>query len=151
MKGVRDLAKLNKICRVCSPGEYAYCPSCDYQEPAYKQLVCSENCYNIWHTLSRKGVGLATTQETLEALESIPMPSTLQPSIKAHIDRLWAEMEVATAPVVEEEPVVEEVIPVVVIEDEPVVIEPIVAPRKKKNKAVEPIIETIEVVLEDEV
>ena len=139
------MAKLNKICRVCSPGEYSYCPSCDYKEPAYKQLVCSENCYNIWNTLSRNGVGLATTQETLEALELIRMPSTLQPGIQAHIDRLWAEMEVATAPVVEE------VIPVVVIEDEPVVIEPIVAPRKKKNKAVEPVRETIEVVLNDEV
>lgn len=137
---MRDLAKLNKICRVCSPGEYKYCPSCDYKEPTYKQFVCSENCYNIWNTLSRNGVGLATTQETLEALECISMPSTLQPGISAHIDRLWAEMEVATAPVVEE------VFPVVTIEDEPVVIEPVVAPKKKK-KAVEP----IEVVLNDEV
>ena len=138
------MAKVNKSCRTCG-SEYAYCPSCDYNEPGYKQFVCSENCYNIWNTLSRHGVGLATTQETLEALECIPMPSTLQPGISAHIDRLWAEMEVATAPVVEEI-VVEEVIPVVTIEDEPVVIEPVVAPKKKK-KAVEP----IEVVLNDEV
>lgn len=138
------MAKVNKSCRVCS-SEYSYCPSCDYKAPGYKQIVCSENCYNIWNTLCRNGVGLATTQETLEALENIPMPSTLQPKIRAHIDRLWAEMEVAT------EPVVEEVIPVVTIEDEPVVIEPIVAPRKKKNKAIEPVRETIEVVLNDEV
>jgi hypothetical protein len=109
---------------VCSPGEYSYCPSCDYKEPVYKQFVCSENCYNIWNTLSRNGVGLSTTQETLEALERIPMPSTLQPGISAHIDRLWAEMEIAT------EPVVEEVIPVIIIEDEPVVVEP----RKKKSR-----------------
>ena len=139
---MNDLAKVNKSCRVCTT-EYSYCPSCDYKEPSYKQFVCSENCYNIWNTLSRNGVGLATTQETLEALELIPMPSTLQDGIRAHIDRLWAEMEVVT------EPVVEEVIPV--IEEEPVVIEPIEAPRKKKNKVVEPILETIEVVLNDEV
>lgn len=130
------MAKVNKSCRVCV-SEYKYCPSCDYKEPSYKQFVCSENCYNIWNALSRHGVGLATTQETLEVLELIPMPSTLQPGISAHIDRLWAEMEVAT------QPVVEEVIPVVVIEDEPLV----VATPKKKNKAVEP----IEVVLNDEV
>ena len=136
------MAKVNKSCRVCG-SEYGYCPSCNYKEPGYKQFVCSENCYNIWNTLSRNGVGLATTQETLETLESISMPSTLQPGISEHINRLWTEMEVATAPVVEE------VIPV--IEEEPVVIEPIVAPRKKKNKAVEPIQETIEVVLNDEV
>ena len=138
------MAKVNKSCRVCGT-EYSYCPSCDYKEPAYKQLVCSENCYNIWNALSRNGVGLATTQETLEALEVIPMPSTLQPSIQAHIDHLWEEMEVATTPVVEE------VVPVVLIEDEPVVIEPVVAPRKKKDKVVEPILDTIEVVLNDEV
>ena len=118
-----DLAKVNKSCRTCG-SEYSYCPSCDYKDPSYKQIVCSENCYNIWNTLSRKGVGLATTQETLEALELIPMPSTLQPGISAHIDRLWAEMEVAT------EPVVEEAIPVIIIEDEPVVVEP----RKKKSR-----------------
>lgn len=138
------MAKVNKICRVCSPGEYSYCPSCDYKEPGYKQIVCSENCYNIWNTLSRKGVGLATTQETLEALELISMPSALQPGISAYIDRLWEEMEVAT------EPVVDEVVPVI-IEETPVVVEPIVAPRKKKNKAVEPVREIIEVVLNDEV
>ena len=138
------MAKVNKSCRVCTT-EYSYCPSCDYKAPGYKQFVCSENCYNIWNTLSRNGVGLATTQETLEALERIPMPPTLQPGISAHIDRLWAEMEIAT------KPVVEEVIPVVVIEDEPVVVEPVVVPRKKKNKDVKPILETIEVVLNDEV
>ena len=137
------MAKVNKSCRVCTT-EYSYCPSCDYKEPGYKQIVCSENCYNIWNTLSRKGVGLATTQETLDALENIPMPSTLQPKILAHIDRLWAEMEIAT------KPVVEEVIPVVVIEDEPVVVKPVAAP-KKKIKAVGPILEKIEVVLNDEV
>ena len=137
------MAKVNKSCRTCG-SEYAYCPSCDYKEPSYKQFVCSENCYNIWNILSRHGVCLATTQETLEALELIPMPSTLQSGISAHIDRLWAEMEVET------EPVVEEVIPVVVVEDEPVVVEP-VATLKKQKKAVEPILETIEVVLNDEV
>ena len=138
------MAKVNKSCRVCRT-EYSYCPSCDHKDPVYKQLVCSENCYKIWNTLSRNGVGLASAQETLEALESISMPSTLQLGIKAHIDSLWAEMEVATAPVIEE------VIPVVVIEDEPVVVEPVVAPRKKKIKAVEPILEKYEVVLNDEV
>ena len=126
------MAKVNKSCRTCG-SEYHYCPSCDYMEPSYKQLVCSENCYNIWNTLSRHGVGLATAQETLEALELIPMPSTLQPGIQRHIDRLWVEMEIATEPVVEEVEVIEEVVPVVEIEDEPVVIEPTVAPKKKKK------------------
>ena len=126
------MAKVNKSCRVCTT-EYSYCPSCDYKEPTYKQFVCSENCYNIWNTLSRNGVRLATAQETLEALECIPMPSTLQPGIQAHIDRLWEEIELATAPVVEE------VIPVVVIEEAHVVVEPVVAP-KKKNKAMKPIL-----------
>ena len=137
------MAKVNKSCRTCG-SEYTYCPSCNYNEPGYKQFVCSENCYNIWNTLSRNGVGLAATQETLEALEHISMPSTLQPGIKAHIDRLWAEMEVVTAPVEEE------LVPIVAIEEEPMVVKPVATPKKKK-KAVEPVFETIEVVLNDEV
>ena len=128
------MAKANKSCRVCSIA-YKYCHSCDYNEPAYKQFVCSENCYKIWNTLSRNGVGLATTQETLEALELIPMPSFLQPGIRSHINRLFAETRLA----------VDEVIPVVGIDDEKSVT------HGNKNKVVEPIQETIEVVLKDEV
>lgn len=143
------MAKLNKNCLVDGTA-YSYCPSCNYKEPTYKQLVCSENCYKIWDALSHHGVGFWSAQQTLDTLSNITMPSTLQPGIQAHIDRLWAEMEVETAPVVEEEPVIEDVVPVVVVEEEPVVIEPIVAPKKKK-KAIEPVFETIEVVLSDEV
>lgn len=121
------MAKLNKNCLVDGTA-YSYCPSCNYKEPTYKQLVCSENCYKIWDALSHHGVGFWSAQQTLDTLSNITMPSTLQPGIQAHIDRLWEEIEIAP------KTVVEEVIPVVVIEDEPVVVEPIVAPRKKKNR-----------------
>ena len=86
------MAKVQKVCRVCNK-EYTYCPSCNYNEPTYKQLVCCEDCNTIWTVLSRNGVGLASAQETLDALAGIKLPSTIQSGIKAHIDRIKAEVK----------------------------------------------------------
>ena len=97
------MAKSNKICRVCGK-DYQYCSNCNYKEPAYKQLVCSDVCNEIWKALSKNGVGLATAQETLDVLSEVKMPAVLQPSIKAHVDRLKAEVQ----PVVKQQVVDEE-------------------------------------------
>ena len=100
----------NKTCKVCGK-DYYYCHSCGHTDPAWKQLVCSEECNTIWNTLSRNGVGFATAQETLDVLASVKMPTTLQPNVKAHIDSLKAEVapKIKVQPVIEE-PVVEEVV-----------------------------------------
>lgn len=104
------MAKTNKTCKCCGK-EYTYCPTCNYNEPTYKQIVCGEDCNTIWTTLSRNGVGLASAQETLDALADVKIPSTLQSGVKAHLDRLKAEVKPvskkAKQPVVE---VVEEVL-----------------------------------------
>ena len=97
----------NKICQICGT-PYHYCYSCDHKDPAWKQLVCSEDCNMIWIALSRNGVGIASAQETMDTLAGIPMPDKLQPSIQEHIDRLKAE--VAPEIEVHEEPIVEEVV-----------------------------------------
>lgn len=94
------MAKTSKICHVCGK-EFSYCSSCNYSEPAYKQLVCSENCHQIWTILSRNGVGLATAQETIDALSKIQMPSNIQSNVQSHIDRLKSEIK----PVVEQKKV----------------------------------------------
>lgn len=101
------MAKVQKTCKCCGK-EFAYCPSCNYTEPAYKQFVCSEDCNAIWQALSRNGVGIASAQETVEALAGIKMPASLQPAIKAHIDRLKASVKRAS----------KKVEPVVVVEKE---------------------------------
>ena len=107
-KGAKIVAKTNnKICKICGT-PYHYCYSCDHKDPAWKQLVCSEDCNMIWIALSRNGVGLASSKETLDNLAGIPMPKTLQSSIQEHIDRLKAE--VAPEIEVHEEPIVEEVV-----------------------------------------
>ena len=112
------MAKIKKVCRVCNK-EYVYCPTCNYNEPTYKQLVCCEDCNTIWTTLSRNGVGLASAQETLDALIGIKLPISIQPGIKEHIDRLKAEVKPVVKkvkqPVVE---IVEEAVQVELVEEE---------------------------------
>ena len=97
------MAKFQKTCKCCGK-EYTYCPSCNYTEPAYKQFVCSEDCNAIWQALSRNGVGIASAQETVDAIAAIKMPASLQPAVKAHIDRLKASVKRTTKKV---EPVVD--------------------------------------------
>lgn len=100
------MAKVNKTCKCCGK-EFSYCSSCNYTEPAYKQFVCGEDCNAIWQALSRNGVGIASAQETVDALAGIKMPASLQPAVKAHIDRLKASVRRVAKKVetvVEEEP-----------------------------------------------
>ena len=96
------MAKVLKTCKCCGK-EFAYCPSCNYTDPAYKQFVCGEDCNTIWQALSRNGVGIASAQETVDVLATIKMPASLQPAVKAHIDRLKASVRRATKKV---EPIV---------------------------------------------
>ena len=89
------MAKTQKTCKCCGK-EFTYCPSCNYTEPAYKQFVCSEDCNAIWQALSRNGVGVASAQETVDALAAIKMPASLQPAVRDHIDTLKASVKRAT-------------------------------------------------------
>lgn len=114
----------NKTCKVCGK-DYYYCHSCGHTDPAWKQLVCSEECNTVWNALSRNGVGLATTQETLDALAGIKMPANLEPNVQAHIDRLKAEVK----------PVIKKIeTPVAVSEPEEQPSEEVVFQPKKKKK-----------------
>lgn len=89
------MAKVQKTCKCCGK-EFTYCPSCNYTEPTYRQFVCGEDCNIIWQALSRNGVGLASAQETIDAIAAIKMPASLQPAVKAHIDRLKASVKRTT-------------------------------------------------------
>ena len=114
----------NKQCKCCG-ATYSYCPSCNHSEPNYKAFVCSEECNSIWTILSRNGVGLATAQETVDALNAIKMPKNLQQNVVNHIARLKAEV----TPVVEEKNDVEISTEQLV----PVVVEPVKSYKKQKK------------------
>ena len=108
------MAKSNKECRVCGK-VYQYCPTCQYTEPSYRELVCSEDCNSVWQALSKNGVGLATAKETLDALSKVKMPANLKPGIKEHVDRLKAEVK----PAIKRRPVVVEEQPAKIVIEEP--------------------------------
>ena len=74
-------------CVVCGQ-EYQFCPKCQIVKPNYDaQRYCSKAHANIFNILSKHGCGLATAEETLEAL--LPYDTTdLAEGITRHIESL---------------------------------------------------------------
>ena len=74
-------------CVVCD-ASYEYCPKCAVRKPNYDaQRYCSKAHANIFNILSKHGCGLATAEETLEAL--LPYEATeLAEGIRKHIESL---------------------------------------------------------------
>ena len=118
------MAKSIKQCHVCGK-EYQYCPTCQYKEPSYKELVCSEDCNDVWQILTKNGVGLIGAKEALEALSKIKMPANLNQGIQEHIKQLKAEVK---------SPVVEQAAQVVADEQQ---VEPAKAYKKQKKELVD--------------
>ena len=74
-------------CVVCN-AEYEHCPKCAIVKPNYDaQRYCSRAHADIFSILSKHGCGLATAEETLEAL--LPYDTTdLAEGITKHIESL---------------------------------------------------------------
>ena len=79
-------------CRVCGK-TYSYCSKCQIRPITYKENgFCSDDCSDIFVTLSKHGCHLATAKETLAELGNIE-GKTFTPSIQAHIDAIKAEIK----------------------------------------------------------
>ena len=138
------MAAKNKKCLACGT-RYSYCASCsraDRLGPSWKANFCSEECMNLWKTLSRYNVGTISKEDAKDIIADL----TLKP-IEAYVDCVQRDY----AKVMEEdkkakrikkitEPV-EEIIAVPVFE-EVVIEQPIV-------EEIEPIIEMVEPVIEE--
>ena len=77
-------------CLACNT-EYTYCPKCSLTKPPYDaEVFCSKKHAQIFAILSKHGCGLATAEDTLEAL--LPYDLTgLSESIQAHMNSLQEE------------------------------------------------------------
>lgn len=74
-------------CVVCGT-EHQFCPKCQIVLPNYDyERYCSNEHANIFAILSKHGCGLATAEETLEALESYDT-TDLAECIAQHIKSL---------------------------------------------------------------
>lgn len=74
-------------CCVCNE-EYNFCPKCSIVKPNYDyERYCSKAHADIFTILSKHGCGLATAEETLEALKNYDTTG-LSENIQAHIDLL---------------------------------------------------------------
>ena len=74
-------------CVVCGK-EHIFCPKCQIVLPNYDyERYCSKEHNDIFNILSKHGCGLATAEETLEALESYDT-TNLTEGIAKHIESL---------------------------------------------------------------
>lgn len=62
------MARSNRTCYLCSK-KYEYCPNCGRHDPIYMATFCSENCRDIFKSLSQYGCNLISTEECKELLE----------------------------------------------------------------------------------
>lgn len=74
-------------CVTCGTN-YEFCPKCVIVKPNYDyERYCSKSHADIFNILSKHGCGLATAEETLEALADYDT-TNLAENIQAHIDSL---------------------------------------------------------------
>lgn len=127
---------VKRSCYLCSE-KYSYC-DCNRQ-PAFMATFCSENCHDIFKSLSSYGTGAISAEECKELLDCCDLSNkeSYKESTRNTIDKVYTA-HVAT---IEESEVVVDVVdePVaeLIIEDE---VKPILERKRKRNH---------EVVLED--
>jgi len=139
------MAKSKRACYLCG-SKYEYC-DCNRQ-PAYMATFCSENCRDIFRSLSSYGAGLISAEDCKELLDCCDLSSkdSYKESIRNTINNFYATpvVTIEEPEVVVAEPIVEEQIEETVIE--PVVIEEIVPEyfeRKSKKRNHEVVLEDI--------
>ena len=69
------MAAKNKKCLACGT-RYSYCASCSRSDrlgPSWKANFCSEDCMNLWKTLSRYNVGTLSKEEAQDVILGLTM------------------------------------------------------------------------------
>lgn len=96
-------------CLACGQ-TFEYCRRCVITPIVYKaEGFCSEKCSHIFNTLSKHSCNLITVEETLAELSAYNLDeTTFTEDILTHIEKIQSEVSVKTAPVIEEEVVVED-------------------------------------------
>lgn len=90
-------------CVVCGK-EHQFCPKCQIVLPNYEyERYCGKAHADIFNILSKHGCGIATAEETLEALKSYDTTG-LTAEIQAHIDSLLPPKKAKATKEVEETP-----------------------------------------------
>lgn len=135
------MAKSNRACYLCSK-KYEYCPNCGRHDPIYKATFCSENCRDIFKSLSQYGCNLISAEDCKELLECCDLQPELYKEstrnniakilgtqIEKVIEEIIPEVEQEAAEVIDEvHEVIEEIIHEDIVEE--------YKPRKHKNEVV---------------
>lgn len=83
--------KHGRICTICSK-EYAYCPNCNSYAgmPSWKFLFCSENCKDIFETISEYEQNQIDTKTAKQKLDRLDLKSAepLKAGAKEAIEKI---------------------------------------------------------------
>ena len=92
------MARGNKyICVVCGT-EHTFCPKCQIVQPDYDyERYCCKSHADIFNILSKHGCGLATAEETIDALADYDLTGFTE-SIEKHIESLTETAEEVELP-----------------------------------------------------
>jgi hypothetical protein len=106
LKEVFKMARGNTYKCLCCEKEYVYCPKCDVKKPTYDvENFCSRTHEDIFKILSKHGCGLATAEETLDALKLYDL-SNISESVRTHINTLREQTTpVKVKPFIKVEPI----------------------------------------------
>ena len=84
------MAKSNRSCYLCGK-TYAYCPNCGRHDPVYMATFCSENCRDIFKSLSQYGCNLISAEDCKELLECCDLqPELYKESTRKNIEKILA-------------------------------------------------------------
>lgn len=103
--------RLNRQCLSCKKS-FSYCPDCsraDRLAPAWKSQFCSEDCMNLWMTLTRYNMGEHSKSEAKEIISKLNLKpiDAYVGCVRRDYDKVMAE-EKKSRKIKKSEPVVEE-------------------------------------------
>lgn len=91
------MIKNNKKCITCG-NEYYYCSSCNTKDPMWKNLWDTENCKNIFETVSdyaQKSMSEETAKEKLMACD-LSNKDSFKESIQKYLNEIFKDDMAAT-------------------------------------------------------
>ena len=92
------MARGNKYICVACGAEHTFCPKCQIVQPDYDyERYCCKSHADIFNILSKHGCGLATAEETIDALADYDLTGFTE-SIEKHIESLTETAEEVELP-----------------------------------------------------
>lgn len=85
------MRKVNKTCIACGK-DYYFCNSCadNRHDPIWKMTWCSENCKDVFATVSEYKLGNLSAEDALTKLSELDVDVEFKQKLNSEIDEIFA-------------------------------------------------------------